>query len=125
MPQNGQKASLRDVLNYNIDDYFTEDEHALIKNTFKDPRVIKVLRKALIPSFSDPELPLEQFSNDVWMAGRDYAQIPDDALKAIVLARQEAIKFIAGGIIQLKVMANDKEESEAEKAYRRSKDSTK
>lgn len=126
MPEGSQKASLRDVLNYEAETYFSDEELSLIRSTFQNnPRLMKVLRKALIPTFSDLELPLEDVGKDLWLVGRDYAQIPDAEIKSIVLARQEAIKFIAGGLINLKVIANAKDESPMEAALRRSKDSTK
>ena len=64
-------------------------------------------------------------SKDVWLVGRDYAAIPDAEIKSIVLARQEAIRFIMGGLIQLKVIANTKKETTTEKALRQQKDSSK
>jgi hypothetical protein len=126
MPEGQQKASLKDVLNYDVETYFTPDEISFIKSTFKDnKKIIAVLRKALIPTFSDPDLPLEEVGKDMWMAGINMAQVPQDELKILVLARQEAIKFIVGALIQLKMLANTKEESPMEAALRRSKDSTK
>ena len=86
---------------------------------------MKVLRKAMLPSVGDLELPLEEISKDAWLVGRDYSMIPDAEIKSIVLARQEAIKFIMGGLIQLKVIASSKTETKAEKALREQKDSSK
>lgn len=101
-----KRASLTDVLNYEPEQYFSEDELMLIRNTFRSPVVINLLRKVFIPTISDPELPLEDFGNDMFLAGREYAQIPDGEIKSIVLARQDAIKFIMGALVKLKVIAN-------------------
>lgn len=125
MAEPAKGAGLRDVINYQPDDYFSPDELSLIRSTFKDKRVLNVLRKMLVPSVSDPDLPLEEFGKDFFLAARDYASIKEEDLKAIVLGRQEALKFIMGGLIQLKVIANSKAASPEEEAYRRSKDSTK
>jgi len=120
-----KKVSLSDVLNYNVDTYLKPEELELICNTFNDPKVLKVLRKMLLPSVGDLDLPLEEMTKDVWLVGRDYSMIPDGEIKSIVLARQEAIKFIMGGLIQLKVIANTKKETPTEKAWRERKDSSK
>lgn len=120
-----KKVSLSDMLNYNADTYLKPDEMNLICNTFNDPKVMSILRKVLLPSVGDLELPLEEMSQDVWLVGRDYAMIPDSEIKSIVLARQEAIKFIVGGLIRLKIIANTKKETQTEKALRIKKDSSK
>ena len=122
---NEKKVSLSDVLNYDTDNYFSPEELSLIYSTFSDPKVMKILRKAMLPSVGDLELPLEEISKDAWLVGRDYSMIPDAEVKSIVLARQEAIKFIMGGLIQLKVIASTKTETKTEKALREQKDSSK
>lgn len=119
----GKPASLQDILNYQADSYFSDDEISLIQNTFSDPKVMKVLRKALLPSIGDPDFPLEELASDVWLQGRDYGAIAVDEIKAIVVGRQEAIKFVSGGLIKLRVMAHSKSETDIEASYRRSKDS--
>jgi len=126
MEPQGQRARLEDVINYKPDEYFSEGEISLIQSTFKDnPLLFKVLRKALIPSVADLELPIEQFGNDTFTQGREYAQVPESELKSIVVARQDAIKFIAGGLIKLRVIANMRTESPEQAVLRREKDSTK
>lgn len=122
--QKGKPASLQDILNYQVDSYFSNDEISLIQNTFKDPKMINLLRKALLPSVGDPSLPMEEMAGDVWLQGRDYGSIPESEIKSIVVGRQEAIKFIIGGLIKLKVIANSKPETNIEETFRRSKDST-
>lgn len=124
MAENRQ-TSLHDVLNYEPDTYLTPDEMELIQSTFRDKRMMKLLRKVLLPSVGDPELPIEELGSDTWLLGRDWSQIPDENVKALAVARQEAIKFVMGGLIKLKVLANQKKEDPMEEALRRSKDSTK
>jgi len=125
MAQPGQQASLRDVLNYTPEQYFSPSELALIRSTFKNnPGLIKVLRKAFVPTVSDPELPIEEFGSDAFTAGRDYAAIPESEIKSIVVARQEAIKFIMGGLIKLRVIAQSEELTPEQKKEKARKDST-
>lgn len=100
-----KQAGLKDVLNYTADQYFNETEISLIQSTFSNPAVIAVLRKVLLPTVSDPSMPIEDFDKDIFMQSRDYAAMSADETKAIVLGRQEAIKFIIGGLIKLKVMS--------------------
>lgn len=121
----GQPARLQDILNYDVDAYFNHMELRLIREVFKNPMVIDVIRKAMLPSVGDPKLPIEELGSDVWLMGRDYGSIPEHEIKSIVVARQEAIKFVMGGLIKLKVMANSKEETESARAARQEKDSVK
>lgn len=121
-----QRASLQDLLNYQPETYLSADEISLIQNTFRgNTALLKALRKVLLPSVGDPELPPEEIEKDVWLVGRDYAAIPDGEVKSIVLARQDAIKFVMGALIQLKILANSTSEDEVSRAFRRAKDSAK
>ena len=120
-----KKINLRDVLNYEPDTDLSPEELHLMQKTFNDNRILKVLRKIMLPSVGDLELSPEEFSKDVWLVGRDYSMIPDAEIKSIVLARQEAIKFVMGGLVQLKVIANSIKETQAEKALREQKNSSK
>lgn len=126
MPDKGQRARLEDVLNYKPEHYFSDGELALIRNTFSgNPGLMKVLRKVLIPTIHDPELPIEQFGDDLFLVGRNYDQIPDGEIKSIVLARQDAIKFIAGALVKLQVIANTKELTPEQRAVIEKKNSSK
>lgn len=121
-----QSAKLEDMLSYTPEEYYTEEDLALIRSTFKDnPRLLNVLRKTLLPTITDPNLPLEEFQKDAMIAGKNWGQVPESERGAMVVARQEAISFVVGGLIQLKTIANTKEESEQEKKLRKEKDSTK
>lgn len=118
------KSKLEDVLNYEMEEYLSKDEMGLIRATFRSPRVMKVLRKVFIPTIADPELPIEQIGNDMWMVGRKWDQIPAAEKAHLVSAREDAIKFIMNGLVRLSVLANSKEETAVEKSARISKDST-
>jgi len=121
-----QPASLKDVLPYDPETYLSKDEVNLVRNTFRgNEALIKVLRKVFLPTAFDPELPVEEIGGDVWMANFDFTQMQSSEVKPLVLGRQDAIKFVIGGLIKLKVIANQTEETEIEAAYRRSKDSAK
>lgn len=129
-PKKEQKATLRDLTKdfYVPDNYLSADEDALIKNTFSGEtgdKLIKILRKIFLPTALDPELPIEEMGKDVWMVDKDFAGMPVEQIKTIALARQDTIKFILGSLIELKIRANQKEESPQEKAARLAKDSSK
>lgn len=118
--------TLDELLPYVPDMYLKPDEVKELQTVFKgNERLIKILRKLFLPSALDPELPIEEMMGDAWMVDKDFSQMQVAEIKTIVLARQDAIKFILGGLIKLKVIANSSDMSETEKAYARSKDSTK
>lgn len=119
------KPTLQQVLGYEIPTYYTDEEKAFIKNTFAKPEALKLLRKMFIPTFSDPELPIEQMGKDFFFAGRDWANIPADEAKILMVARQEVAKFNLGTLLEIKQIAMQPEESEQEKMARIAKDSTK
>lgn len=126
MPEKGQKSRLQDVLNYQTEGYFTPEEIAVIQSTFNNPKVIAILRKALLPSVGDLSLPIEEaLGQDVWLAGYQWQQIPAEEAKILATARQDSIKFIIGGLIKLKVIAHTAPDSDIEAAFKRSKDSAK
>ena len=121
-----QPASLNDMLSYKSESYYTEAEIGLIRRTFQDnPALLRVIRKTFIPTISDPDLPIEEFHKDWMINGKSWTQIPADERASMVLARQEAIEFIIGGLIFLKNLANVKEETPEQKELRRTKDSNK
>lgn len=119
-----QNARLEDMLNYQMAEYFSPDEVQLIRSTFRSQKVLKLLRKAFIPTISDPDLPIEQMGNDMWFAGdRKWDQIPNEEAKSLIVARCETIKFVVNALIRLQVLANSNEETPVEKAQRIGKDS--
>lgn len=117
-------VQLRDVLPYEPETYLTESDLKWIQDVFRgDERGIKILRKLFLPTALDPELPIEEISGDAWMANIDFTQMQVGEVKAIVLGRQDAIKFVIGGLLKLKVIANQKEETPQNREIRRAKDS--
>lgn len=116
-----QPAQLRDVLNYNPEEYLNEDDKAWIRATFKDnPRAVQTIRKLFIPNAMD--LPVEEMTNDVWFQGGvDWAMLPESEVKSLIVGRQESIKRVMNGLVQLKMYANlspktpDEREAEAKK----------
>lgn len=126
MPEKEKRAQLSDILTYTPEAYFDEGELSLIRSYFageNGKKLIRILRKVLLPTVSDPSLPIEEAGSDAWMSGIDFRQIPEAEVKSVVLGRQEAIKFVIGGLVKLKMMAVP-EESELNRAARRAKDST-
>lgn len=121
-----QAAQLKDILSYEADTHITEEDLRILQATFKDNnKLVDIIRKIFLPIVSDSSLPPEEMGNDIWLVGRNWEQIPNAEVKSIVLARQEAIKMILGGLVKIKSLANMKQETETEAAFRRSKDSTK
>jgi len=123
MPNENQKATLRDVLNYEPEKYINEEDMAILKSF--TPKHFALIRKIMLPTVSDPDLPVEEFGKDAFLTGVDWTTMSADHVKAIMQGRMEAIKFILGGIIQMRMLANMKEESPYAEALRRKQNSTK
>lgn len=122
---NRERATLQDVINYQADTYINEEDISLIQSTFKDnPRLVNTLRKVLLPSVGDNYLPIEEIGSDPWL-NMDFSMMQNEEIKSIVLARQDAIKFIAGGLIRLKMIAAGAVKSPMSEELRRKKDSSK
>lgn len=114
------------MLNYEVESYFKPDEVLLIQSIFRDPRAVDILRKVFLPSVGDANLPLEQaLSQDIWLSGYQWQQIPADEAKILAVARQDVIKYIIGGLMKLKVIANTAPENPKDIAARKEQDSTK
>lgn len=121
-----EQAKLKDILNYPVDSYITEQDRQIIKDHFHGNwKLLEVVRKVFMPTITDGGLPVEEMAKDMWFAGTDFAALTKDEAYVRILARQEAIKFVAGGIMSLKQIAHISEESASEKALRRAKDSAK
>jgi hypothetical protein len=121
-----EKAALSDLLNYEVDSYLSKDEITLIQSVFRgNPQLMRVLRKILLPYVGDQDLPPEEMGSDIWLIGRDYSMMPNEEVKSVVLARQEVIKFILGGLVKLKVIANTTEETATQKKWRETRNSAK
>ena len=123
---NDKKVSLKDVLNYEVETLITNEDITVLRSTFKNnPNLINILRKLLLPSVGDKEMPIEEMQNDVWLTGTDWAMIPDAEIKSLAVGRQLAIKFIMGGLIKLKILATENQETNAQKEMREQKNSNK
>ena len=121
-----ERATLKDVLNYEPEQYLSKEETDLIRNAIKyNPTLLKVLRKVFLPTFKDPELPNEELESDYFNQGRTWAQIPAEEAKILIVARQDAVGLVMNGLVKLRVIASIPEESEEEKAERTKKNSTK
>ena len=83
------------------------------------------MQKIFIPTIQDSEMTPESFGDDFWMAGKQWDNMPVDEIKALVVARQDTIKWVQSGLIRLKAIANTPEEGIQEASNRRKKDSTK
>jgi len=123
--ENQQPAQLKDILNYAPEEYLTEADKVWMRTTFKDnPRAIQTLRKLFIPNVID--LPVEEMTNDTWFSGGvDWASIPADHAHQLIVARQETIKRVMNGLVQLKMYANLPAETESQKEENKKKDSSK
>ena len=100
---------------------FTKEEMAELKRAFGGNEfLLKLLRKIFIPSFRE-DVPLGQEA-DMWM-DMDFKQVQMDELKTLVVARQELMKYLIARIVQIKGLANWKEESQEEREQRMRKDS--
>ena len=90
-----QPARLEDIISYTPETYFSEEELALVRSSFNGPqgaKLLKVVRKALIPSVSDPDLPVEEYSKDMFMFAADFHKLQDSEVKPVVMGLQFAVK---------------------------------
>ena len=123
-----EKAELKDIINYTPETYFSEEELELIRSHFNGPsgaKLLKVVRKALLPTISDPDLPVEELAKDMFMSAVDFRIMQDNEVKPTVMGLQLTVKLIAGALMQLKNLANIAPEDEKTAAARREKDSAK
>lgn len=121
-----QKATLKDLIAYKPDEYLTDEDKEIVRTNFKDGnKLLRVIRKILLPTVSDPNLPIEEFGKDLWFAGVDFSQLSKEEVQQRVIARADAIRFVMGGLIYIKQLAAITEESPVEAAYRKAKDSNK
>lgn len=128
MPPKDKQMRLEDVLTYTPETYFSESEISIIRGSFsgtEGQRLLKVIRKALIPTISDPDLPAEEFGKDLFMSLVDFKSVPAEEAKPLAMGIQVAMKLILGAIIHLKNIANYNEESDSNRVQRRAKDSVK
>lgn len=124
--EKSQSASLQDVISYTPETYFKDDEIEIIRSIFNGPRGTKlteIMRKAMLPVYTDSELPIEEYGKDPFLSMFNFSLMQQEETKSSVMGLQLAIKFVLGGLINLKHIANIKEETPANRAERRAKDS--
>jgi len=109
-------------LNYVPPLLFSKEDVAQLRATYggQENKNMDLLRRVLLPSLLDPNVPVEYGANDMWM-DRDFAGIPNEEIKSIVLARQEVIKWVAGSLVRIRQMANQPEEESVEERAARQK----
>lgn len=125
MAEQPQKASLEEVLGYKLPEYYSDADKKFIRDTFSKPEALNILRKIFLPTFSDSALPFEQMGKDFFMSGRNWENIPMDEAKVLMVARSEVAKYILGGILEIKQICMQPEESDQDKTARIEKNSTK
>jgi hypothetical protein len=123
-----EKAQLDDIIQYTPETYFSDEELELIRAHFNGPqgaKLLKVVRKALLPTISDPDLPVEEMAKDMFMSAVDFRQVQDSEAKPIAMGLQLSAKIIAGALMQLRSLANIAPDDEKNREARRAKDSAK
>lgn len=102
---------------------FTQEEISLIKSTYgNNDELLKLLRKVFLPELN-PELPLGQMI-DLWMTIPVDQMTPEQALINLK-ARNTVIGHIEAQLMQLKILANEKDLTPEEVAKKIIKDSGK
>ncbi len=104
---------------------FTPQELSLIRNTFKDqPELLKLIRKIMLPEL-DPAAPLGQVIDMSLIEANDIKSLPMELAHIHLLARSLQINMMENALMQLNVLAEEKEETEQEEIARLKKNSNK
>jgi len=101
---------------------YTDEELALIKDIYKNPKNLKILRKVFNPSY-DYDAPLGQAFDLMTIFPFEQYGITERSFYTEV--RRSVIKHIEQRLMDLYALANTEEESEADTKTRQDKDSTK
>ena len=125
-----ERVSLKDVLNsvpgYEQQSYLTKEEKSAIKFAFKgNPTLFKAIKKLLLPTISDPDMPIEDFGDDIFNRSRTWSQIPAEEAKILAVARQDSIEFLRNALAQISLMVITPDETPDELADRARKNSMK
>lgn len=112
-------------MNYAVKDRITPEDKEILKVAFGDEKVFGILKKIIIPSYADESTPFEMTGADVWLMGRDWSSMPVEEIKALVVAREDTIKYFGGALTYIKTIVNETEETPQNREARRAKDSTK
>lgn len=111
-------------INYQVRDRITEEDKEILRVAFGNEKVFDILKKIIIPSYSDESTPFEMTGADVWLMGRDWSSMPVEEIKALVVAREDTIKYFGGALTYIKTIVNDTQETPENREARRAKDST-
>ena len=104
---------------------FTPQELSLIRNTFKDkPELLKLVRKVMLPEI-DTDAPLGQVIDMSLIEANEVKGLDLERAYVHLLARSLQINMMENGLMQLSILAEEKQETEAEEIARRKKDSLK
>lgn len=112
-------------MNYTVPDRITQEDKEILRVAFGNEKVFPILKKIFIPHYSDESTPFEMTGADAFLQGRDWHAMPQDEVKALVVAREDTIKWLGGALTYIKTLVNEKEETPENRAARREKDSTK
>lgn len=93
----------------------TEEDLELVRQHFSDERVLKVLRKFILPTIEGDE-PIGQLV-DLWMTTPVKEMTPQDAYVQLI-ARNFIIGHLESVLSQLSVIANNKVQNSKEKSTR-------
>jgi hypothetical protein len=118
--------TIEEVLGETFETYLTTEEAEVIRDAFRgNKKLLKALQKIFLPTVQDPEMPAESMAEDFWMSGKQWDNIPADECKALVVARQDTIKHVLGGILRIKAIMNVQDGDLQKIADKRRKDSAK
>jgi len=112
-------------LNYTAPTRITEEEKEIVRAAFKDDRLFPILKKIFVPSFADETNPFEFAGADAFLMGRDWSAMPNEQIKALVVARQDTINWLSGGLALIKNWVYEVPETAQQRAERERKNSTK
>lgn len=125
-PTQDEMASIEEIVGYKPETYLSDEEIEIIRTVFAGRQgaiLMHILRKVLMPTVLDPDLPIEEMGKDMWLNQIDFKTLSADEAKAISMGLQMTTKAIFGSLIQLKQLALVKEESPEDRAARRRKNS--
>lgn len=118
--------STEDILGETMETYLTVEDAKIIRDAFKgNKKLLRAIQKVFIATIQDPDMVPESLNEDFWMSGKQWDNIPVEEIKALVVARQDTIKHVMGGLIRIKAISNVQDENAFETMQRRKKDSAK
>lgn len=96
-----------------------EEQQSLKQHFGGNDVLLKLLRKIFVTPYN-VDAPIGQ-TVDPLTSGRNFADIPMDEAKVLIVARQESLRIIENGLIQIQFLANktDKTPDELEAESRK------